>query len=231
MTAIIDVDGMYFEIIRSSKRKSMEITIERNGDLKIRVPEQCSDEEASVFVESKLFWIYNKLGERDIFQRPQGQKEFVNGEGFFFLGESYRLIISSEYDAGLTLDGENFRLSSEDVEDGKKTFISWYIEQGKEWLDDRVRSAQGRFLVEINDVRIMELGNRWGSCSHNGTINLHWRVILLPPRIIDYVICHELAHIIHPNHSDEYWQVLETALPDYQERKSWLAENGGLYFL
>jgi predicted metal-dependent hydrolase len=231
MVNSINLDGLTFEIIRSSERKSMEIIVERDGGLIVRIPEQCSEEEVMAFVESKLIWVFNKLGERDLFQRPVGEKEIVNGEGFFFLGDSFRLIIDNSQVPSLTWDGEYFRLKSDQVENGRKEFISWYTEQGKQWLEERVLSTQRNFLVEVNDVRVLDLGNRWGSCSRDGSINLHWRVMLLPPRIIDYVIHHELAHILHPNHSDEYWGVLETALPDYRERKKWLAENGGMYFL
>ena len=231
MTSIIEVDGLKFNLIRSSKRNSMEITIERTGELSLRIPERCSDEEAQAFAESRLIWIHTKLGERELFQRPAGEKEIVNGEGFFFLGESYRLMLIENQGEPLLVDGEMFLMSSDASEDGRAQFIKWYTQQGQEWLSERVRSIQAHFLVDVPEIRVMDLGNRWGSCSQDGSINLHWRTILLPPRIIDCIIYHELAHIRHPNHSDEYWKTLETAMPDYRDRKNWLAENGGLFFL
>ena len=122
-------------------------------------------------------------------------------------------------------------MSSDEVENGKERFEEWYIMQAIEWLEDRVLSLQNRFSVEVSQVRVQNLGNRWGSCSSDGSINLHWRLILLPTKAIDYVLHHELAHVIHHNHSEEYWNTLEIALPDYRERKDWLAKHGGLFFL
>jgi predicted metal-dependent hydrolase len=231
MTSVIEVDELRFELIRSPNRNTMEIIIERNGELSLRIPERCSDEEAQAFAASRLTWIYTKLGERELFQRPAGEKEIVNGEGFFFLGDSYRLMLIENQEEPLLFDGELFRMSLTTPEDGRGHFINWYILQGQEWLSGRVHSIQTHFLVDVPEIRVMDLGNRWGSCSQDGSINLHWRTMLLPPRIIDYIIYHELAHIHHPNHSKEYWNALETAMPDYRERKNWLAENGGLFFL
>jgi predicted metal-dependent hydrolase len=73
----------------------------------------------------------------------------------------------------------------------------------------------------------MDLGYRWGSCSADGTLNFHWRVMQLPPRIIEYIVVHELAHIKTPDHTERFWQTLGSAMPDYVDRKTWLKKKGG----
>lgn len=68
--------------------------------------------------------------------------------------------------------------------------------------------------------------SRWASCSKNGQLNFHWRTVCLPSRLIEYVVLHELVHLCEPHHSPEFWQRLEKAMPDFEERKRWLAMYG-----
>lgn len=105
-------------------------------------------------------------------------------------------------------------------------FIRWYSEQGKRWVERRVERFAVRIGVRPASVTVRELGYRWGSCTPNGGLNFHWRSVLLPPRIVEYIIAHELVHLIVPDHSAEFWVRLERAMPDYAARKEWLAEEG-----
>ena len=72
----------------------------------------------------------------------------------------------------------------------------------------------------------MELQYRWGSCSRRGNLNFHWKCVMAPIKIIDYLVVHELAHLIYPDHSEQYWQELAKIMPDYMERKNWLRTFG-----
>lgn len=81
------------------------------------------------------------------------------------------------------------------------------------------------FNVRYNDVKLPNTHSRWGSCSTTGTIRLSSRLLLAPLDVIDYVIIHELAHLIEFNHSNKFWKLVETAMPNYQEKEKWLKEN------
>ena len=80
--------------------------------------------------------------------------------------------------------------------------------------------------VPVSGVKIMDLGFRWGSFSPDQSVQFHWKAILLPPRIAEYVVVHELAHAAHPTHSPAFWHKIEQHMPDWQSRKTWLAEHG-----
>jgi hypothetical protein len=103
--------------------------------------------------------------------------------------------------------------------------IRWYTEHALPWLPKRVEEYQGRVDVSPASVSVRELGYRCGSCG-SGRVNFHWRTILLPRRAIDYVVVHELVHLIEPHHTPEFWRQVERVLPDYDGRKRWLAEKG-----
>jgi hypothetical protein len=80
--------------------------------------------------------------------------------------------------------------------------------------------------VEPGPLKVQELGYRWGSCG-SASLNFHWRALQLPTRAIDYVVVHELVHIVEPRHDQVFWSRVERAMPDYESRKAWLAEHGG----
>ena len=110
-------------------------------------------------------------------------------------------------------------------------FIEWYRSRGQAWLQQRVARLAARLVVEPGEVIVRDLGFRWGSCGKEGDLYFHWRIACLPPRFIDYVVVHELAHLHEAHHNDDYWRRVARAMPDYGERKRWLAENGRLYAL
>lgn len=105
-------------------------------------------------------------------------------------------------------------------------FTSWYTRKAQGWFEREVASQANRMGVEIRELKVQDLGYRWGSFGAGGRISFHWKAILLPPRIAQYVVIHELAHGHYPDHSPKFWMTVEQHLPDWGQRKSWLAEHG-----
>ncbi len=85
-----------------------------------------------------------------------------------------------------------------------------------------------RVGVPMPPFRLRDLGYRWASCTRNGSLNFHWRTMLLPSRIIDYLVVHKLVHLHEPHHGNTFWARIGRAMPDYCERKEWLTAHGGL---
>lgn len=227
MSGTLTIDDLTFAVRRSDRRKTLEITIERDGGLVLTAPTDTSLEEIERVTRQKGLWIYQKLAEREFLVGPTREKEFVPGETFFYLGRSYRLrLVEGEgVTRPLALQHGWFELSRDASENGEKHFIDWYIGHGQPWLTRRVALNAPRVGVDPGPVRVQELGYRWGSCG-SAALNFHWRTLQLPPRIIDYVVVHELVHIAEPRHDQAFWRRVERAMPDFEERKRWLAENG-----
>jgi predicted metal-dependent hydrolase len=93
-------------------------------------------------------------------------------------------------------------------------------------LGERVRAYQTKLGVQPNTVRVLELKYRWASCSAQGRLNFHWKCMMAPLTVLDYIIVHELAHMLHRNHTAAFWNAVDKVLPDYRERKAWLRVNG-----
>lgn len=222
----LQVDDLCFTIRRSIRRRTMQITVERTGELILSAPPEVSLAQLSAFVSEKRFWIYTKLAEKDRLQRKVQHKEFVSGEGFLYLGRTYRLKLVEAQDRPLKLINGRFVLCSSAKERAQDHFIRWYSERARVWLSGRVAEYQSRLDVTPAGVKVQDLGYRWGSCGKGNWLYFHWKTILLPPRIAEYVIVHELAHLIEAHHTPEFWLRVERILPDFERRKIWLAEHG-----
>jgi predicted metal-dependent hydrolase len=112
------------------------------------------------------------------------------------------------------------------VEGARSYLVQWYSTRAKAWLLEMVQDYAARMEVNPAGVKIQDLGYRWGSCGKGNLLYFHWKTILLPPHIAEYVVVHELAHLYRSHHTTEFWQRVERAMPDFERRKIWLAEHG-----
>lgn len=222
----LTIDDLNLEIRRSSRRRSLQITVDRGGELVLSAPPDVDEDRLHEFVREKRFWIYTKLAEKEQLQKPVPSKAFVNGEGFLYLGRSYRLLLVDEQDVPVKLLNGRFRLRADLALSGREHLVRWYGERAKVWLWSKAREYAPRMEVQPAGVRVQDLGYRWGSCGKGGWLYFHWKAILLPPRIAEYVVVHELAHLHEPHHTPEFWRRVARAMSDYERRKLWLAEHG-----
>lgn len=220
------VDDLQLTLRRSARRKTMQITVERDGGLMLLAPPELTEEKLRQFVQEKRFWIYSRLAEKERLQRAIPTKEYVDGEGFLYLGRSYRLKLVDEQTAPLKLSAGRFSLLRSEQAGAREHFIRWYSDHARDWLALRVKRYQGRMDLAPTAVRVQDLGYRWGSCGKGAQLYFHWKTILLPKHIAEYVVVHEMTHLHEPHHTPEFWLRLERAMPDYEQRKNWLAEHG-----
>jgi predicted metal-dependent hydrolase len=222
----LSVEDLQFMVRRSTRRRTIEITVERGGELGIFAPPGVDEARLRSFVLEKRFWIYTKLAEKERLQRRVPPKEFVGGEGFLYLGRTYRLKLVDDQRVALRLVNGRFALRSDSATSAREHFISWYSERARSWLFGRVAEYQVRMEVAPGGVRVQDLGYRWGSCGKGGFLYFHWKTILLPARIAEYVAVHEIAHLHEPHHTPAFWLRVERAMPDFAQRRAWLAEHG-----
>ena len=103
-----------------------------------------------------------------------------------------------------------------------------YRREARRRIEERAAYFAEKMGVDYGRIAIKAAKTRWGSCSAKGNLNFHWKLILMPPTVLDYVVVHELAHRIEMNHSPRFWAQVERILPDYRERRKWLKEKGSL---
>ena len=223
-------DIEYF-LVPGSQRKTTDIVIERDGTVVVRPPEQCSPEQVDAVVHSKRLWIYRNLAEWKDLNASAVAREWVNGETFLYLGGSYRLALVSDQDRPLKLKDGRFCLSREVIEHGsteaaRKVFEQFFTDKGQQRFRSRVSFFAPKVGVDIADIRVKDMGYRWASCGGSGILNFHWKCMMAPPKIVDYITVHELCHLHHRNHTDAFWNEVDKVMPDWRERKEWLRKRG-----
>lgn len=224
---IKDID---YKILRS-QRSTADIVIERNGRVLVRAPQSVPDERIEDLIEAKRYWIYKNLAEWRDLNATRVLREYRNGEGFLYLGRSYRLLLVADQDEPLLLKSGRFCMRRDLVNQGgieaaKAAFRDYYIARGSERIRQRVEYYAPKVGVTPRDVTIRELGNRWASCSPKGNLAFHWKSIMAPQTIIDYIVVHELCHFHHLDHTDAFWNEVDKVMPAYGERKAWLRVHG-----
>lgn len=224
-----------YEVVRS-RRSTADIVIERDGRVLVRAPEWVDDEQVENIVESKYYWIYKALAEWRDLNATRIVREYKNGEGFLYLGRGYRLLLVHDQTEPLLLKNGRFTLRRDLVDSGeitsaKTAFRDYYISRGLERIGLRVAYFAPKVGVEPSGLDVRELGNRWASCSPSGKLAFHWKCMMAPQTIIDYIVVHELCHFHHRDHTDTFWNEVDKVMPTYRERKTWLRTNGAAFDL
>lgn len=214
----------------SPRRKTLGLTVERDGSLTLAAPPGCPEARLEAFARARRFWVYTQLAKRDLLEGPALEKEFVSGEGFTYLGRSYRLkVVPSRAGEPLRLTGGRFELDQSIQPQAVAVFQAWYRRNGKAWLTRRIQLLAPRVGVEPSGVQVQDLGFRWASAGRNGQLYFHWKVMTLQPSLVEYIVVHELVHLRVPHHTPAFWRAVGRVLPDFQVRKAALALlKGGL---
>lgn len=225
------VRDIEYRLLPGADRQTTDIVIERDGLISVRPPLRMTPEQVDQTVLSKRMWIYRNLAEWRDLNETYVFREWVNGESFRYLGSSYRLQLVRKQDEPLKLKDGRFLLQRSVIETDSKTgahqaFENFYKEKGLARLNKRVTYFAEKVGVPAGKVSIKDLGYRWASCLKRGDLQFHWKCLMAPPTIIDYIVVHELCHLRHRDHSLAFWNEVDKVLPDYRERKEWLRIRG-----
>lgn len=235
MTETIRVDDLTFVVKRSERRKTVGVTVERDASLVAHLPKDADLGRASELIRTRLVWVHQKLashkdvGRKSVFRQP----EFVDGEGFHYLGKHFRLkLVDVDCEKGpiptIRFEGDRLLFRRDQIKSGGKRIEEYYTRAAHPYLNALV--DRWKAVVCVNPrkyVQVMDLGFRWGSCSSNANLNFHWRIMQLPPQVIEYVVVHELVHLKYPDHSEAFWLEVRRVMPSFCERKEWLRARGG----
>lgn len=215
------------KIIRT-KRKTIALQITDDATLIVRAPFEVSEQTIKNVVIKHKDWIEKK--KEDILARDPKyvKKEFVNGEGFLYLGKYYKLSIVKEQDAPLIFNNNGFFLLRGYLSVARELFINFYKKRAYEKISERVEWCAKKRGFVYNKITITDVHKRWGSCSPKGNLSFSWRLIMAPLPVIDYVIVHELVHLEEKNHTKFFWSKVKMLLPDYEKYKDWQKTNGYL---
>lgn len=217
---------------RSKRRRSIALRVDGNG-LTVTVPERLAQAEWESVLLRKSSWILDKLETRLTAATPL--PHWQDGQTLAYLGSTITLQLTTMASTrGATpclLDGQlHVGLPAAHTADlVERQVVRWYRQQALSLFQQRVAALQRQLGQSANSVKLSSARTRWGSCTSRGDIRLNWRLIKASPSVIDYVICHELAHLVELNHSPAFWQVVESLCPDYLALRRTLKNSGAAF--
>jgi hypothetical protein len=222
-----------FELIYRS-RKSIGIKISPKDGIIIHSPKGIKPDDIIKTLKTKSSWILKKLDEVKNIKKTVITKKFINGEKLLFLGEEHSLEIfynPNIKNTNISIDyGKIILESKTDNADRIKNHLEqWYKIKGLEIILERIFHYQPFFTIKPNVVKVKTQKSRWGTCNSKKNLYFNWKIIMAPIEIVDYLVVHEMAHLVHMNHSSKFWNFVEKILPDYKSSRKILKKNGHIY--
>ncbi|WP_051559795.1 M48 family metallopeptidase [Marinobacterium jannaschii] len=221
-----------YTLVRSTRRKTAAIKVDHQG-VKVSVPERADPLWVERWVASKADWIALQQEKLARQQRCHGIR-ISQGAVIPLLGESLQLgwEIGSRNQVSKAPGRLNVLLSSRgrgaDDERVSRLLQQWFKSQAAEIFEPRLQQWSQQMGLEYSGFKVKGYRRRWGSCDNRGAISLNWRLILVPPELLDYVIVHELSHLQHFNHGNAFWKLVERYYPEWRQAKEALQQRDAL---
>lgn len=157
-------------------------------------------------------------------------KFYDRGEGFLYLGNVYPIQIAKDIDIkqdNVVFEGDKLHIYVKQLEDEriKQALKRFYYQQCKALVEKSIRSNQISFKIKPRSIRISDNKTTWGTCDSKLQLTFNWKLAMAPLEVIDYVVVHEMCHMVHLNHDRSFWRLVGKILPDYEERQNWLAQS------
>ena len=222
-----------FKLFRVPRRRNVHVLVNEEGNLEVRAPWRFSVEDARAAIHEHRNWVLGALEETR--SRLRLRPQLVSGSTLPLLDEQLRLRVQAQAQlslfevrdkAGSRLghvrrDGRELRVQVYVAEQSavRRLLQGWYRDQAEVIFARRMPPIAQLLDVHWSRVSVRAQRTRWGSCSSRGTINLNWRLLLMPARLMDYVLAHELAHLREMNHSPAFWALVESVFADYRQRR------------
>jgi len=219
-----------FEITYRS-RKTIEIGVEPPDVVTVVAPEGIADDVLLKHVKAKAKWIVQKLYEMKEIQSQHLDREYVNGEAFMYLGRNYslRVVHDQVLKQPVTKLYQGKFIITTPIDDQlqlKASMEAWFRQKTLQKVEERIAYYQKYFDVEPTVVKVKEQKKRWASCTSKRELLFNWRCVMAPSFALDYIVVHEMCHMLHMDHSKDFWSLLNRIMPDYEKRREWLKNYG-----
>ncbi len=199
-----------------SKRKTISITVDINGNIVVKAPLKASKNEVDYFLREKQDWIAKHV----VIQRENAERreKFLKAhiKTLTYLGKEYPV----DYNEPYGFDTKHFTFPDYTFEQLRPSIIGFYKKAAKKHISERVEYYSSIIGVTPTAVKINSAKTRWGSCSGKGSLNFSWKLILADESVLDYVVVHELCHMKQMNHGPKFWAEVEKVFPDYLKRRN-----------
>ncbi len=228
-------ESVEYRIVRR-RRRGVGVVVRRDGSVEALAPQRTSERRIREVVEEARAWIERKRAEMLARRDPLPRRRFEDGEDVPYLGDRLVLRVLPSPDFRLRDPVREGRTLAVTVDEGlpgdarradvRRQVFGWLLERARDVFHERHVETSRRVGDAAVRIRIKDMSSRWGSCGPDRRMSLNWRLVLAPLYVIDYVLVHELAHIVEPNHSAAFWERVAGACPRHEAARRWLREHG-----
>ncbi|MCA1065784.1 SprT family zinc-dependent metalloprotease [Rossellomorea sp. AcN35-11] len=214
--------------ITYKNRTSIGIYLDSFGQIEVHAPKGTQDEAVFRLLEDKWELILEKSQERkDRLEGPQ-IKSYAQGEPFLYLGKSYPIEVHHDPGTGqdyVAFTGDTLHIHVKEPDDDriKQALKRYYYQQCKTLVEKSITSHQQHFKMKPRSIRISDSKTTWGTCDARRQLTFNWKLAMAPMDVIDYVVIHEMCHMVHLNHDRSFWRLVGKINPDYKEKERWLS--------
>lgn len=209
--------------LKRASRRSVGLKIGPGG-LTVSVPQRFPLAELDAILHQKANWIASKLDAMAACPEPAA---LVEGAHIDWLGEPHALQIGF---SRARVEADSLQLVAHSAADIPAALEKLMRREARVFLAERLALWAGRLNLRYHDFKLSSAGTRWGSCTSGAVIRLNWRLMQAPLPVIDYVVIHELCHLVELNHSERFWTLVASACPDWRQKRAWLKQHGSRYF-
>ncbi|MDS1008728.1 M48 family metallopeptidase [Clostridium sporogenes] len=226
MKDIILMGERYEYNLKTKKRKTISIKIGKEFVIEVTAPLRTNEYTIEQLLKKEEKWIIKKI---------KKLKEVEDFHGYYYLGQLYYLEIKEVKSLYFKLEVNNNKfiiyINSDILKDNREVIIKdnlekFYKKQAIDVLKERTDYYSNILKVAPKNIVIKNQKTLWGSCSSKGNINYNYKIVMAPLEILDYIVVHELCHLVYMNHSKDFWDLVESIIPDWKKRRNWLKENG-----
>lgn len=227
-----DHGAIEFRLTRNPRRKRIALIVHHDGNVEVRAPQQVTDEQVEEFVRKQAEWVRERLAEAAAMPR----RKWVSGETILYRGRPHALEVRardgrhegvSAHDGTLLVTVPDTREEGAQAQSVRRAVHQWMVDRALEVTRERLPALAERIGASPRRVTIKDMKTRWGSCSGKGNISISFRIVMAPPDVMDYLLVHELCHLVHPDHSEDFWRLVEAHVPDHDDHRAWLRAHGG----
>lgn len=210
------------------KRTTIGIYIDLYGNVEVQVPKDTSEESVLQLLEKKWNWIQQNIKEMKERTGENKDKVFNQGKNFLYLGNGYPIQIFQDIDIKkdyvvFESDKLNIYVKQHDDERIKQALKRFYYKSCKSLVEKRIQSYQNKFKFKPRSIDISDNMSSWGTCNSKLQLTFNWKLAMAPLEVIDYVVVHEMCHMVHMNHDRSFWRLVGKIIPDYEQNQNWLA--------
>lgn len=212
-------------------RKTIGMYMDLYGHVEVHAPKGTSDASVLQILEGQWDLILQRAKEMKERASAGREKEYGPGGQFLYLGRLYHILISQDADiekdnAVFEADKLHVYVKEQNEESIKQALKRFYYQQCKALVEKRVKFFQSEFKIKPRSILITDSKTNWGTCDSMRNLTFNWKLSMAPIEVIDYVVVHEMCHMVHMNHDRSFWRLVGKIMPEYERYERWLAVSG-----